>query len=195
MKILWGFAAGRCSFPNCARMCIEAPGVVGDEHAIIGDIAHIYPHAQRGPRHEATLPEEIDLNSYDNWVLLCAVHHRLVDAQPSEHDVAFLIRAKRDHERWVADRLALGEARARRPLSSVTPLRLDDLDIYRVARMGLEPWEPVFQAGRPQVARWDDPYAEFSVLYAALSADQALFEVQARFRPDPALAAVLPEQS
>ena len=97
--------------------------------AIVGDIAHIYPHGARGPRHEAARPAGIDLNSYDNWILLCAVHHRLVDAQPAEHHVAFLTSAKRTHERWVADRLSLVETVGVRKLRGFVALRLSDVDL------------------------------------------------------------------
>lgn len=178
VKTLWGFAAGRCSFPGCRRLCIEPTTEAGDQRAIVGDIAHVYPHARLGPRGTTDIPNGLDLDSYDNWVLLCATHHRQVDAQPTQFNAQFLLAAKQSHERWVEDRL--GVARIDRAAED-PPLatRVRGVKVYRVFRKHYEPWRvPV----GPGLGRWDDPYGEFPVIYAARSAKAAVAETLARFQ-------------
>jgi hypothetical protein len=164
-------------------MCIESPNSPVDKHAIVGDFAHIYPHSPAGPRHQASPPSRLDLNSYENWILLCATHHRLVDAQPGTHDVAFLINAKRDHERWVESRLGAPDITKRLPVRELRQVQL-----YRVASAKLPPWQPRPAGVGPSLGRWDDPYGQFSVLYASLTAEAAVAETLAPFRGSPELA-------
>ena len=184
VKILWAFSAGRCSFPGCSRLCIETPPSPDDEHAIVGDIAHIYPHASTGPRHDSEPPNGLDLNSYANWLLLCAVHHRLVDAQPQTYDVPFLIRAKRDHERWVESRLAGSRQAVANAAAASTEYALRDTMLYRVTHRDNTAWTARPTVGTPPLRRWDDPYGDFGVIYAAFSPGQALAEALAPFRVD-----------
>ena len=42
----------------------------------------------------------------ENLVLLCRVHHKMVDDQPETYTVAVLSSLKANHEKWVADQLA-----------------------------------------------------------------------------------------
>jgi hypothetical protein len=103
VKRLFGRAANRCAFPDCKRECTE-PATDTDGVATIGDIAHIYAHSDGGPRSKPDLTSE-ERDCYDNWVLLCATHHRLVDAQESTYPAEELHRWKVEHEAWVQERL------------------------------------------------------------------------------------------
>ena len=104
---LWGMSAGRCAYPDC-RIILTKEGNKRDGIATVGDIAHIYAHSPDGPRpHPDGLYENAD--RYDNLILLCPNHHREVDGQPNTYSVAVLQQWKADHERWVAERLALEE--------------------------------------------------------------------------------------
>jgi hypothetical protein len=46
------------------------------------------------------------LDSYDNLLLLCKTHHKLIDDQPIKYDVQTLTTIKAGHERWVRESLA-----------------------------------------------------------------------------------------
>ena len=67
IKMLWGRAAGRCSYPQCQIECIA---FVSDTPFIIGEMAHIVAKAPSGPR---GIPSCGD-NTYDNLILLCPTH-------------------------------------------------------------------------------------------------------------------------
>jgi hypothetical protein len=48
LKLLWGKAAGRCSFPGCINNCIEFLEKTGD--IILGEMAHVIAQSSKGPR-------------------------------------------------------------------------------------------------------------------------------------------------
>lgn len=104
---LWGMSAGRCAYPNC-RIVLTKEGNKQDRPVTIGESAHIFARSKEGPRPN---PEGFTekTNQYENLILLCSNHHREVDGQPDTYSVAVLRQWKADHERWVAERLALEE--------------------------------------------------------------------------------------
>jgi hypothetical protein len=57
LKILWGRAAGRCSFEKCHEECIEG-ATEFDEDAVIGEMAHINSDKKDGPRYDPNYPKE-----------------------------------------------------------------------------------------------------------------------------------------
>jgi hypothetical protein len=71
--------------------------VVGDECHLIGE----KPSAARG--HLGVGRD--DLDEYPNLVLLCKVHHKLVDDQPETYPVERLREMKAAHEKWVQQTL------------------------------------------------------------------------------------------
>jgi hypothetical protein len=90
-KKLHGSAGGQCSFADChERQNLEE--------------AHIVAEKPGGPRGSADWLKA-DLDAYDNRILLCATHHALVDANPTEWTVAKLLAIKESHEANVTRRL------------------------------------------------------------------------------------------
>lgn len=105
LKLLWGSAAGHCSFPDCHQECL-VEATLADDAAIIGKIAHICAHSDEGPRANPHLTVQ-ERDCYDNWILLCGTHHDMVDAQPNTYTDDDLRGWKRAHEKWVHQRLAI----------------------------------------------------------------------------------------
>jgi len=100
MKLLWGRAAGRCSICN-ADLTVDLDAT---SPVVIGEMAHVISEQELGPRGT----QEIDRSSrnrYDNVILLCPTHHRLVDKAPSEYSVQRLLELKKAHESRVRDGL------------------------------------------------------------------------------------------
>lgn len=105
LKLLWGLAAARCSFPECrTEMVAESSGA--DPAAVLGEVAHIVAASDEGPRADPDLPAG-DRHNYENLILLCPNHHTLVDKQENTHTVDDLRRWKSQHELWVREQLAL----------------------------------------------------------------------------------------
>jgi len=104
LKLLWGLAAARCSYPSC-RQLLAAPATEADEAQTLGRVAHIVARSNAGPRGDPAFPES-ERRRYPNLILLCGHHHTLVDVQPSTYTSDDLRHWKRDHEAWVRESLA-----------------------------------------------------------------------------------------
>ena len=95
-KMLWGRAGARCAF--CQRPLVHEKSEHDDE-SIVGDEAHIVSKKLNGPRGNVEL--KCDHDDYANLILLCKVHHKLVDDQPETYTFGFLLLLKSMHEAWV----------------------------------------------------------------------------------------------
>jgi hypothetical protein len=102
LKLLWGRAAGRCSMSDCRVQL--APK---NEAVLFGEMAHIIAQSSTGPRGQPSSPIEID--SYENLILLCPNHHTIVDKNPNDWPADRLLQMKSEHESWVQQKLATGE--------------------------------------------------------------------------------------
>lgn len=81
-----------CAFPRCDLPIVEAVGT------ITGEICHIRARNEGGPRFEVSQSED-ERQGFDNLVLLCRRHHKMVDAQPDVYSVEALEEIKRIRER------------------------------------------------------------------------------------------------
>lgn len=97
---LWGSAAGRCTFPTCRLDLAPELPIAG--RLALGERAHVIARSPHGPRGTGSYAGE---DRYENLILLCPTHHRLVDAAPEDHPVELLLRWKQEHEQWVRERL------------------------------------------------------------------------------------------
>lgn len=97
---LWGKAAGRCQYRGCNK-----PLWMDDLTKVEFNssyLAHIIADKPDGPRGDAELSPGLckDIN---NIMLLCDVHHRLIDKQDVDgHPVELLNEMKAEHEKRIA---------------------------------------------------------------------------------------------
>ncbi|WP_331725858.1 HNH endonuclease [Streptomyces sp. NBC_00470] len=94
---LWAFSGNECAWgdPHCSTR------LVTDEGAWVGKIAHIIGAEPDSARHEAWDGKDVeDLRNFDNLMLLCGVHHDLIDSSVTRHDytVEYLRAVKQKHE-------------------------------------------------------------------------------------------------
>jgi len=100
-KILWGRSGSRCAL--CRNQLVVGATSV-DNESVVGDECHIVSGQSNGPRHELDLPKN-DIDSYENLILLCRVHHKMVDDQTETYTADVLRRMKSNHEQWVSEKL------------------------------------------------------------------------------------------
>lgn len=105
VKLLYGLAAARCSFPSC-KGDLVLEDLPGEKKKQIGKIAHIVAHGKNGPRADDLYPTE-KLDTYDNWILLCGTHHDTVDTVIGQYPVERLLKMKKEHETWVRNSLEI----------------------------------------------------------------------------------------
>lgn len=114
-KLLWGRSGNTCAMPDCRNVLI-ADETETDDESIIGDEAHIVARSEEGPRGISELtPEERD--KYDNLVLLCRKHHKVIDDQPNFYTVEKLKEIKKQHEEWVKSSLRIDKGKEKDELS------------------------------------------------------------------------------
>lgn len=106
-KILWGRAGATCSFLGCRRRLVGDVTRL-DGNVVLGEAAHIVAQSKDGPRGEYDPPGS-EMDSYENLILLCPEHHKVIDDQYHTYTTAKLLLMKEDHERWVREQLSREE--------------------------------------------------------------------------------------
>lgn len=97
LKILWGKAAGKCSF--CRNDLFHEADNPSDV-TLIGENCHIVAEKTKGPRGKSNLSAE-DRNRYPNLILLCRNHHKIIDDDVTKYSIPILYKMKTEHEIWV----------------------------------------------------------------------------------------------
>ena len=100
-KLLWGRSGRSCAICKC-DLFIDA--TIASEASVVGDECHIVSGQPDGPRYDPTFAAEL-IDHVSNLLLLCKVHHKMVDDQRETYLAEVLHTIKADHEQWV--RLAL----------------------------------------------------------------------------------------
>jgi len=102
VRILWARSGNRCAYPQC-RTEMAPDG----SKTTVGEIAHIIAKSPDGPRGGNPLPVE-ERDEYENLILLCPTHHKIVDDNEGEWAVERLKLLKVEHEMWVSNQLEVG---------------------------------------------------------------------------------------
>lgn len=100
IKILWGRAAGLCSMPDCRIKLTPQSEVIPSGGVVIGENCHIVAEKAEGPRGKYPVPEA-DRNRYPNLILLCNIHHKIIDTDVASWPVERLHQVKINHENWI----------------------------------------------------------------------------------------------
>lgn len=106
-KIVWSRAAGRCSFKHCRRLLTF--DTASGSTQTLGEMCHIVGEKTNSPRGRSRLSDR-ERNSYSNLLLLCAHHHKIIDADESEYPIELLHAIKDEHEQWVSETLGSPES-------------------------------------------------------------------------------------
>ncbi len=95
-KVLWGRSGNRCAICK-NELVIDA--TTQDNESVVADECHIVSSRPNGPRHDPSFPSE-KIDSYDNLMLLCRTHHKMVDDQAATFTTDILRQMKANHEVW-----------------------------------------------------------------------------------------------
>lgn len=89
-----------------------------DDDSVIGEECHIVSPRPKGPRHKDVCPLE-ELDKYENLILLCRIHHKMIDDQCETYSIEVLKQIKKNHERWVSEKLT--EDDKQKPIKIIRP--------------------------------------------------------------------------
>lgn len=108
---------GTCYWPGCDERIVRfVDGVPVNNF----ETAHIRAANEGGPRYDPAMRDDEERNSFSNLVLLCVVHHKVVDKlRPDDFSIEML-------QRWKAERETAGQA-ALQGLRGLTEDRLQEL--------------------------------------------------------------------
>ncbi len=102
--MLWGRSGNLCAFSNCRKELV-ADETGTDDPSLIGEEAHIVGKTAQSPRGCSDLPLD-QRDKFDNLILLCSIHHKIVDDQQNTYTVEILKEQKRAHLAWVRNNLS-----------------------------------------------------------------------------------------
>lgn len=103
---LWGVSGNVCAFPGCNLRVVERLADT-DRTSVVGEECHIVAQSPKATRGVESLTDDekrdwshiVDgINRYDNLVVLCSVHHTIIDDKEQGFTVAKIVQMKKRHE-------------------------------------------------------------------------------------------------
>lgn len=91
IKRLFAISGNLCAFPKCKQTLVDQ-----DSGKVIGEICHIKAQNKGGPRYDSEQKDK-ERHSFDNLILMCPVHHQIIDADTEKYSVEALFKIKDDH--------------------------------------------------------------------------------------------------
>jgi hypothetical protein len=92
IKKLFAVSGNQCAFPDCTLPLVDS-----DSGTVLGEICHIKARSPDGPRYDHAQTDK-ERHEFENLLLLCPAHHKIVDENPDEYTVEELRKIKREHE-------------------------------------------------------------------------------------------------
>lgn len=90
IKRLFALSNNQCAFPKCASSLVEG-------NKVTGKICHIKARKPGGSRYDHN-QTELERHTFSNLVLMCGLHHDIIDADEEAYTVEYLHRLKAKHE-------------------------------------------------------------------------------------------------
>lgn len=90
VKQLYAVSGNRCAFPKCRQALVQR-GVV------VGEMCHI-KGKKGGPRWDKNQSKD-QREAYENFILMCSIHHKIIDTDVDTYPVDKLYKMKAAHER------------------------------------------------------------------------------------------------
>ena len=92
VKRLYAVSGNQCAFEKC-----DLPLVDNDSGKVTGRICHIKARSENGPRFDFEQTEEQNM-SFANLILMCSIHHDVIDSDLISYTTARLLELKDAHE-------------------------------------------------------------------------------------------------
>jgi len=93
IKRLFAFSGNQCAFPRC-----PLPLVDESSGKVTGRICHIKAQNPGGPRYDPN-QGDVERHAFENLLLLCPIHHDVIDSDIESYTVERLLQIKSEHER------------------------------------------------------------------------------------------------
>ena len=90
VKKLFALSGNRCAFPGCTTTIVL-------HQSLVGEVCHIRGAKPSSARHDPH-QSSVERHGFNNLILLCGVHHKVVDDDEASYPVGRLQQMKADHE-------------------------------------------------------------------------------------------------
>lgn len=90
IKRLFARSSNRCAYPRCTVEIVQG-------ESVLGEICHICAVRPDGPRYDPA-QSAADRHGYENLILLCPNHHKVIDDDPEAYTVERVLKMKAEHE-------------------------------------------------------------------------------------------------
>ncbi|MEO3864554.1 HNH endonuclease [Rheinheimera fenheensis] len=91
IKALFARSGNECAFEGCSEPIVQ------NNNCVIGEICHIEARKLGGPRYNPHSNDE-ERRSFENLIILCPNHHRIIDNNEKQYTVINLKKMKNNHE-------------------------------------------------------------------------------------------------
>lgn len=98
-RLLHAKSGNHCAM--CKRRLVDGSS---NDTACVGENAHIYGEKPGSARYEVEKSSDF-VNSYENLIFLCTSCHKIVDTEVDSFPVHKLLEIKKQHEKWVIEKL------------------------------------------------------------------------------------------
>ncbi len=99
LRLLYAHSGNCCAFEGCHLPIFE------DDGTLTGECCHIESYSPDGPRYNEHQTDE-ERNGYENLMLMCSRHHKIIDSNPEQYPTERLKATKKAHEdRYTAQQL------------------------------------------------------------------------------------------
>jgi tetratricopeptide (TPR) repeat protein len=153
VKQLFAVSGNHCAFPECARALVI-------DKTVVGEICHIRAQSAGGPRYDPA-QSDAERRGFDNLVLMCPAHHKVIDDHPGDWPVERLVEIKTAHEAGQRGGGELSDAEAQALLDKLA-------DILQAHRL------PVPLQRPPRAAHFTGRRDELERLIASLQPGQVV---------------------
>ena len=90
IKRLFAMSHNLCAFPSCRESLV-------DGETVVGDVCHVKGDRPGSARYDAG-QSDAERHGYDNLILMCCNHHRVIDKEQAKYPVEELLKMKKEHE-------------------------------------------------------------------------------------------------
>lgn len=90
IKRLFAVSSNRCAFPGCTETLVEG-------ETVVGEVCHI-KSARKGHQRYDPKQNDAERSGFDNLILLCRKHHKIVDTEVDRYPRDLLTEMKIAHE-------------------------------------------------------------------------------------------------
>lgn len=114
VKRLFALSSNNCAFPKCNVSLVDAPS-----GKVTGRICHIKGRNHAGARYDAS-QSQMERHDFNNLILLCPIHHDVVDDDEESYTVERLTRMKAAHEAAGAPAAEPSDEAARQLIANIS---------------------------------------------------------------------------